>query len=238
MRSLLIFTFLILTSCSTKNWRDASRESVGIAPKASELKEDIVQIYHARAFRWRGWFGIHPWIAWKKKGDKQYTVAQVTSWNIRRQGTSVKVEQDLPDRRWYDSYPHIIFEARGEKASKIIEQLKPLIEKYPFKDTYRVWPGPNSNTFISYLIRNIDELDIELPATAIGKDYFGATKFFSNTASNTGFTASAFGVLGFTLGVAEGVEVNLFGLHFGIDFWTPAIKIPFAGRVGFPDKGI
>ena len=113
MKSLLIFAILILTSCSSKNWRDASRESAGIAPKASELKEDIVQIYHARAFRWRGWFGIHPWIAWKKKDDKQYTVAQVTSWNIRRQGSAVRVEQDLPDRRWYDSFPHIIFEARG-----------------------------------------------------------------------------------------------------------------------------
>tara|TARA_R110002072_G_scaffold534_6_gene4053 strand:- start:226590 stop:227300 length:711 start_codon:yes stop_codon:yes gene_type:complete len=235
MKIILLNVFILLSSCSSKSWREASRESIGIAPKASELKEDIVQIYYARAFAWRGAFGVHPWIAWKSIDDQQYTVAQVTAWNIRRQGTAVRVEQDLPDRKWFDSTPELMFEARGEKASKIISQLNKLIKEYPFKDNYRVWPGPNSNTFVSYLIRNIDELNIELPATAIGKDYFGATNFVSNTASNTGFTLSALGVLGFTLGLHEGVEINLFGLHFGLDLWTPALKLPFIGRLGFKD---
>lgn len=239
MKYLAILSLLFfLSGCTSKSWRDASRKSVGIAPKASELKDDIVQIYYARAFKWRGWFGVHPWIAWKKKEERQYTVAQVTAWNIRREGKSINMKKDLPDRLWYDSYPTIMFEARGEKAAKIISQLKPLIEKYPFKDQYRVWPGPNSNTFISYLIRNIDELDIELPATAIGKDYFGDSKFVSNSASNTGFTLSAYGVLGLSLGAAEGIEFNLFGLHFGIDLWAPALKLPFIGRVGLPDYGM
>jgi len=227
---------LILSSCSSKNWKEASRESIGIAPKASELKEDIVQIYYARAFSWRGIFGIHPWIAWKEKADDQYTVAQVTAWNVHRQGSAVSVEADLPDRRWFDSPPKVLYEARGKNASKIIVQLKNLIKTYPFKDRYTVWPGPNSNTFVAYMIRNIDELDIELPASAIGKDYLGATSFVSKTASNTGFTLSAFGLLGFTLAAGEGVEVNLFGLHFGVDLWTPALKLPLIGRLGFPDK--
>lgn len=237
MKIVLFSLLLFLSGCTSRSWRDASRKSVGIAPKASELKEDIVQIYYARAFRWRGWFGVHPWIAWKKKEDKEYSVAQVTAWNIRREGTAINMKEDLPDRLWFDSYPTIMFEARGEKASKIISKLKPLIEKYPFKDKYHVWPGPNSNTFISYLIRNIDELDIELPATAIGKDFYGSS-FVSNTASNTGFTVSAYGVLGFSLGVAEGFELNLFGLHLGVDLWPPALKLPFIGRLGFPDYGI
>ncbi|PIP96091.1 MAG: hypothetical protein COW00_20060 [Bdellovibrio sp. CG12_big_fil_rev_8_21_14_0_65_39_13] len=238
MKIFLVMTLFFLSSCSSKNWKEASRESIGIAPKASELTEEIVQIYYARAFSWRGIFGIHPWIAWKEKSDDQYTVAQVTAWNVRQQGTAVRVEKDLPDRRWYDSPPKMLYEARGEKAHKIIIQLKNLIKTYPFKDRYTVWPGPNSNTFVAYMIRNIDELDIELPASAIGKDYLGATSFLSNTASNTGFTLSAFGLLGFTLGAVEGVEVNLFGLHFGVDFWTPALKLPLIGRLGFSDKSL
>ena len=236
MKKIFFIVLVILSSCSSKSWTEASRESVGIAPKAPELNEDIVQIYYARAFSWRGIFGIHPWIAWKERADEQYTVAQVTAWNIRRQGTAIRVEKDLPDRRWFDSAPHILFEVRGKKASKIIVQLKELIKTYPFKDRYVVWPGPNSNTFVSYMIRHIDELDIELPATAIGKDYFGRTSFVSNTASNTGFTVSAFGLLGFTLGAGEGLELNLFGLHFGLDLWTPALKLQLIGRLGFPDK--
>ncbi|MCB0420597.1 MAG: DUF3750 domain-containing protein [Bdellovibrionales bacterium] len=208
---------------------------MGIAPLASELDDHIVQIYHARAFSWRGYFGVHPWIAWKKASDDQYTVAQVISWNLRRNGSAVDVSKDLPDRKWYDSSPHIIFEARGEKAKKIIDQLPSLIESYPYKSVYKVWPGPNSNTFIGYLIRNIDELDIELPANAIGKDY--SDDFLLSTASGTGLTFSTYGLFGLTLGLGEGLEVNLLGLHFGIDFWTPALKLPLVGRVGFPDQG-
>lgn len=207
-----------------------------MAPKPHELKEDIVQIYYARAFSWRGYFGIHPWIAWKKKEEQQYTVAQVTSWNIRRLGTTIDMKEDIPDRLWFDSTPSVLYEARGKRATSIIKQLKPLILNYPYKDKYRVYPGPNSNTFVTYLIRNIDELDIELPSTAIGKGYLG-DQFLVKTASKTGATFSLFGLLGVTLGAMEGLEVNIFGLHFGIDLWTPALSFPIIGRIGFPDSG-
>ncbi|MDA8792973.1 DUF3750 domain-containing protein [Bacteriovoracaceae bacterium] len=235
MKQRLIIILLLFSSCSSRTWREASRESVGIAPKAKDLTEDIVQIYYARAFSWRGYFGIHPWIAWKKKSESSYTVAQVTAWNIRREGTAIRVEQDLPDRKWFDSDPTILYEARGKKAGVIIKKLKKLIKDYPFKDHYRVWPGPNSNTFVATMIREINEFNIELPPTAIGKDYLGSTTLLANSASNTGFTFSAFGVLGFTLGLAEGIEFNLFGIHFGLDLYSPALKLPVIGRLGFKD---
>jgi hypothetical protein len=44
--------------------------------------------------------------------------------------------------------------------------------------------------------------------------------------------------LGFSLGLAEGIEVNLLGLNFGVDFWTPALKLPSLGRVGFADQAL
>lgn len=128
-----------------------------------------------------------------------------------------------------------MFEVRGKKARSIIKQLPELIERYPYRQSYKVWPGPNSNTFISYLIRNIDELDIELPSSAVGKDY--TENYVMSTASGTGFTFSTYGYFGFTLGLGEGIEINLLGMHLGIDIWTPAIKVPFLGRVGFKDKG-
>ena len=230
---LLIF---LLCSCASKDWRTASRESAGLAPKASELNEAIFQIYYARAFSWRGYFGVHPWVAWKETGDTEYRVAQVTSWSLRNSGSTLRVDKDLPDRLWYDNQPSILFEVRGEEALQIIKKTKDLIKTYPFKDRYELWPGPNSNTFVAYLTREIDEIDVELPPHAIGKDYLGPNRFISNTPSNTGFTFSLYGGLGLSLGAMEGAELNLLGLHFGLDIWRPAIKLPFLGRLGFPEK--
>jgi len=49
---------------------------------------------------------------------------------------------------------------------------------------------------------------------------------------------NAFGVFGLTLGLSEGIEFNFFGLNFGLDFWTPALKIPLFGRIGFSDQAL
>jgi hypothetical protein len=41
----------------------------------------------------------------------------------------------------------------------------------------------------------------------------------------------AFGVL---VAVEEGIEINLLGAVFGVDFNPPAFKLPIVGRLGFP----
>jgi hypothetical protein len=235
MKALLILSLLSLTACSTTNWRAASRASAGIAPKPEELKESIYQIYVARAFSWRGYFATHPWISWKKAIDPEYTVSQVTSWGLGRGGSALNTIKDVPDRFWYDHEPTLIFEVRGEVADKVIAQTEALIEKYPFKDTYTLWPGPNSNTYVDHIIRSIPELTVELPPHAIGKDYLVDSYFISKSPSGSGFQVSIFGLLGFTLGLAEGVEINILSLTFGVDFLRPAIKLPFVGRLGFKD---
>lgn len=237
--SLFALTLLSLVGCSSsKDWRKASRDSAGIAPKASELKESIVQVYTARAFSWRGNFAVHPWISYKKASESEYTVTQVIGWLLRSGKTAVSTKTDLPDRKWFDSTPEIIFEARGEKADKIIKQLEELIPSYPYAGEYRLWPGPNSNTYVAYLIRHIPELDIELPPHAIGKDWIEGPIPFAKTASGTGFQFNLFGALGFSLGLAEGIEFNILGLNFGLDFWTPALKLPFVGRLGMKDRSL
>lgn len=239
MKNYLLLLCLVLSSCSaSKSYKDASRESFGLAPLAKDQKEAIFQIYIARAFSWRGNFATHPWIAWKKPQDEAYTVAQVTGWRVRRGLPSLSVEQDLPDRLWFDNEPQILDELHGEVALKVIEQVEVLIKDYPFKDTYTLWPGPNSNTFVSYIIRHVPELTVELPSHAIGKDYLGATKFAALSPSHTGFQLSALGALGFTLGLKEGIEVNILSLNFGFDPWPLAIKLPFVGRLGFAQKTI
>ena len=54
--------------CATGDWRTASREPVGLAPDPATTTEAVIQVYGARAVRWRGYFGIHTWIAVKPSG--------------------------------------------------------------------------------------------------------------------------------------------------------------------------
>ncbi len=46
---------------------------------------------------------------------------------------------------------------------------------------------------------------------------------------------SIVGLLGLSLGLREGVELNLLGLVLGLDLVHPALKLPGIGRLGFQD---
>jgi hypothetical protein len=140
-----------------------------------------------------------------------------------------------PDSRWFGAAPELLAELRGDAAAPLIPRIERAAAEYPYADTYRVWPGPNSNTFTAFVLRAVPELCADLPATAIGKDYLG-TALFARTPSGTGAQVSVFGLLGVLAGVEEGVELNVLGLTFGIDPLQLSLKLPLAGSVGFDGK--
>ena len=49
--------------------------------------------YAARAFSWRGLFGVHTWIATKRQGADHYSVYQVVGWNLYRGRSAVSVSR-------------------------------------------------------------------------------------------------------------------------------------------------
>ncbi len=225
----------IQLGCST-NWRTASRASSGIAPKPEERREALVHVYAARAINWRGWFAVHSWIAVKPKDAAAYTTYQLTGWRIRRGRDGRDIKQDIPDRLWFDSRPLLVDVLSGAEAESAIANIERAAADYPYPRRYRAWPGPNSNTFISHIIRRVPELQVELPPTAVGKDWLGGWRVFGRTESGTGLQLSLYGLLGISVGAAEGVEVNVLGLVFGVDFLRPALKLPLIGRLGLRDK--
>lgn len=218
-----------------RDWRRASREPVGLALDPATTREGVVQVYAARAVRWRGYFGVHTWIATKPTGAKSYTVYEVLGWRLRRGGTSISVSDRLPDSRWYGMAPELVAELVGDAADGAIERIKAAVAEYPYAGTYRVWPGPNSNTFTAYVLRQVPELKADLPPTAIGKDYLGP-RVLAESPSGTGVQLSLLGVLGVLAGIEEGIEINVLGLTFGIDPKQLAIKLPLAGSFGFLDR--
>jgi hypothetical protein len=219
-------------SDSLANWRQASRASVGLAPDPAVTREAVVQVYAARAVRWRGYFGVHTWIATKPPHAKAFTLYEVTGFAVRRGGSAVRVSQRPADGRWFGSVPVLLADVRGAGVDVLIPKIERAVANYPYHHSYRVWPGPNSNTFTAFVLRQVPELRVDLPAHAIGKDYLGLS-VFARSPSGTGVQANLLGVLGVLGGVEEGLELNVLGLTVGIDPDDRGLKLPFVGRIGF-----
>ena len=213
------------------DWRTASREPLGIAPDPAEHKDAIVQVYAARAFSWRGIFGVHTWIATKPTGADAFTVYEIIGWRARYGGSALVISEKEPDQRWFGAEPEIVADKRGAGVDDMIRRIDAAARAYPYDREYTVWPGPNSNTFTAHVARAVPELGLDLPPTAIGKDYIPGG-IAAKTPSGTGFQVSLFGLLGVMAGIEEGVEVNILGLTFGVDPKDLSIKLPLAGRLG------
>jgi hypothetical protein len=217
------------------DWRTAPRHSTGIAPDPAETPEAVVQVYAAHAFSWRAAFGVHTWIAVKRTDAPKFTVYEVIGWHVMHGGGSaVSISNRPPDGMWYGNAPEIIFDLRGDGVDDVIARIEQAVASYPYPDTYVVWPGPNSNTFTAYVARTVPELVLDLPPTAIGKDYPTNGGLVDQAPSGTGWQVSLFGLLGVMVAEEEGLEINVLGLTFGIDFNQPAIKLPGLGRLGLP----
>lgn len=61
----------------SKSWWELRRDSSLQAPAPAEFSDAVIQVYAARAARWRGAFGVHTWIAVKPSGDSAYTRIEV-----------------------------------------------------------------------------------------------------------------------------------------------------------------
>ena len=233
---LLIGPVLALAGSTARlgqDWRTADRSSAGIAPSPADTSEAIVSVWAARAFNWRGLLAVHTWIATKPENASRYTVHQVVGWRGWGGGNVVVSTPDLPDRSWYGQPPRLVKELRGPEAARAIPKILKAVSAYPYTHHYRLWPGPNSNTFTAFVARRVPELGVELPGIAIGKDYLDSGRFFDAAPGGRGFQISLFGLVGVLAGVEEGIELNVLGLVFGIDPLGPAIKLPGIGRIGF-----
>ena len=213
------------------DWRTAPMDSTGIAPDPAAHPEAIVQVYSARAFGWRAALGVHTWIAVKPTDAPRFTVLEVFGWQVMRGLPAVRRSQRDPDGMWYGNAPEILFDLRGAGVDDVIARIEQAVESYPFGDSYRVWPGPNSNTFTAWVAREVPELKLDLPPTAIGKDFPTNGSVLDETPSGTGWQLSLFGLFGIMVAADEGLEINLLGLVFGIDVTRPALKLPGLGRL-------
>jgi len=215
-------------------WWELRRDSSGQAPDPETTPEAVVQVYAARTVGWRGALAVHTWIAFKPTGAASYTRYEVIGWGVDRGAPAIRVNRAGPDNYWFGSRPELLAFHRGPGVDDLIAKVEAAVKAYPYPDSYRTWPGPNSNTFTAAVGRAVPELRLELPPTAIGKDYLPGGALAAPTPSGTGLQLSLFGLAGVLAGWDDGFEVNVLGLAFGVDVKRPAIKLPAVGRLGMP----
>ncbi|MFN4143848.1 MAG: DUF3750 domain-containing protein [Aestuariivirga sp.] len=215
-----------------ESWRAADWGSSRLLPEAGAVPEAKVIILAARTGRWKSIFAEHMAIVLKPAGASSWTRYDVVGW-----GNPVRRNAYPADAFWYGNRPYVVAEISGAEAEALIPRVEQSVAAYPHsaRGAYTVWPGPNSNSFVAWVVRQTPGFHVELPAVAIGKDYLGDGLAMARAASGTGFVVSAWGLAGLTVAAEEGLEFNLLGTGIGIDPGDLALKLPSIGKLSLKD---
>jgi hypothetical protein len=211
-----------------RSWHDADWSSTGLLPGANSDKQARVIVFTGTAGAWKGIFAVHSWIVLKRANATAWTRYDVVGW-----GEPVRTNNWPPDGRWFGNPPVAIADISGADAEKLIPRIETAISDYRFARAgdYRIWPGPNSNSFVASILRAVPELGVSLPPNAVGRD-FRQGVYAGLTDSRTGVELNMNGLATIKLGWVEGVEFNLLGLVAGLDLRHPGLKLPGFGRIG------
>ena len=117
------------------------------------------------AFAWHYWFvvedetGRHRWEVWQTKNAGAFCIGHV--------------HRDLkhPDDGVGGGPSRLAVIWQDQEARKLVEVLAKS-ESYPHCQLYRYWPGPNSNTFVAWVLRQAG-IDFLLDPRGIGRRFGG-----------------------------------------------------------------
>lgn len=95
----------------------------------------------------------------------------------------------------------VVFDLKGTTAQALIPRIEAAIKEYRCANAgdYRMWPVPNSNTFVAKVLRSLPEMRAGLPSHAVGRD-FRPMPYVGLTDSGTGIEFSLWGLLGIKIG--------------------------------------
>jgi hypothetical protein len=211
-----------------RSWREADWSSTGALPQAVLYEPARLIVFTGTTGGWKGVFSVHSWIVLKREGAREWTRYDVVGW-----GNPVRTNGWPADGRWFGHTPVAIADVSGPEAERLIPKIETAVRSYSYSHAgdYRIWPGPNSNSFTAAILRAVPELQVALPPNAVGRDFRGGF-YAGRTDSGTGAELNLWGIAGIKAAWVEGIEVNLLGLVAGLDVRYPGIKLPGFGRIG------
>ena len=210
------------------SWRAADWSASGVLAPAAADGDAAIYLMAARTGGIKGAFAVHSWLVIKKSGAQAYDRYEKVGW-----GSPVRRNAYAADGRWYSNEPWIVHAARGPEAERLIPDIEAAIAGYPHahRGDYTIWPGPNSNTFVAHVLREVPEFGGFLPPNATGRDYAAGLVDIDWSAEARDLHVTFGGLLGFAAGAVSGIEMHFMGLVVGIDVRNPALKVPAAGSI-------
>jgi len=159
-----------------QSWREADWGSAGILPRPQDVSEATIHVFSATTGGMKGSVASHAWIVTKAANAGHYNRYDKVGW-----GAPVRRNNYAPDAYWYSNTPRLVVSLQGAEAARLIPRIEAVIAAYPHSEAggYRMWPGPNSNTFVAHILRSVPELGVVLPPDAIGRDYLPDGRFFA-----------------------------------------------------------
>ncbi|PSJ54346.1 DUF3750 domain-containing protein [Kumtagia ephedrae] len=210
------------------SWRDADWSSSGLLAEPQDDPEAAIYVMAARTGGLKGALSVHSWIVTKAAGASSYQRYDKVGWGspVRRNGYPA-------DARWYSNLPTVVRKISGGEAERLIPKVEAAIAAYPYgrPGDYRIWPGPNSNSFVAHVLAAVPELGAKMPSNATGRDFapgFASVAWLPGTRD---LHATLGGYLGFSAGITSGLEMHFLGLVAGVDITEPGLKIPAFGTV-------
>ncbi len=124
-------------------------------------------------------FARHPWFVLNEKG-------KVSRWEVRmesaKNGNHLRIDFwspfqamhltffGLTDYTWKPELLGVIDGGENSEAQRIIKFIKDSPENYPYQYRYSIF-GPNSNSYLEWVLNKFPELNIEPSWRFVGKDF-------------------------------------------------------------------
>ena len=110
---------------------------------------------------------ISRWEIWQKPGRCK------NSWgHLHKNLFSAKEGMNLIPffsfRKWS---PRLLYYYENSPATTLINTIRSTPELYPYRNIYKAFPGPNSNTFTNWVLNHLSDSEIDLPFSAIGRNW-------------------------------------------------------------------
>ena len=170
---------------------------------------------------WYSRFAQHSWFDVREGSTGRWRRIEIPTPQSGVQIIELPRGEAFEDERWERAVRVRAIE-HGAGVDQLVDELVAAARSWD-GGGYRAWPGPNSNTFVDAMLREVDGLSGQLHHNAVGKDH----------GWRVGKSATGVGVeletplAGLQVGLLEGLEVHLLGLTLGVGLQPLALRLPF-----------